>query len=419
MAIATADLTRKEALLAELARNVTHAPERAPTPASDPVLAKLNQLGTQLWLDTGNLEEASRLWRREMSALTTNNTLANQVVQTGLMDDVIKAAARQVKEVEPGISLDDLVLDVVFVVNCHIALRLVKAFGALVSVELHPGVSHDIEKTVRYAHRYYAINPEHFIVKIPLTPEGYCAVARVRADGIPINYTLGFSARQNYLAALLSKPNYVNVFLGRLNAVVADNKLGDGKFVGEKVTLASQAAVREVRTTHSDVPTHQIAASMRNAEQMVSLAGVDVFTIPPKAVEEFYGQGHKPEDITSRVDARYEVTLADTTDKSSVEVLWTVDDRFKKFAQELADRGGVHLTGDDLRQADKDHGTHLFANFTAEEQAAIRAKGKIPETARWQGRASLDDLMTESALQSFTTDQDAFDNHIRELIANV
>src|SRR5689334_5490257 len=104
MAIEVGNLTRKEALLAELARNVTHAPERVPAPASDPALAKLNQLGTHLWLDTGILEEASKLWRREMSALTTNNTLANQVVQTGIMDDVIQNAIRQIRGVEPGIS---------------------------------------------------------------------------------------------------------------------------------------------------------------------------------------------------------------------------------------------------------------------------------------------------------------------------
>jgi transaldolase len=408
-------MTRKEQLLAELASNVTHAPARVPTPASDPVLAKFNQLGTQLWLDTGNLEEASKLWRLEMSALTTNNTLANQVVQTGIMDDVITEAARQIKQVEPGISLDDMVLDIVFVVNCHIALRLVKAFDALVSVELHPGIGHDIETTLRYAQRYYAINPDRFIVKIPMTPEGFCAVARARAEGIPINYTLGFSARQNYLATLLSKPNYLNVFLGRLNAVVADNHLGDGKFVGEKTTLASQQGVRELREAHDDIPTHQIAASMRNADQMVALAGVDVFTIPPKAVEEFYAQGHKPEDITSRLQEHYEVKLGNDTDKSSVEVLWTIDDQFKKFAAELAARGGVNLNGDDLREADKAFGTKLFSNFTPEEQEAIRAKGKIPETARWQGRASLDDLMTESALQSFIVDQKAFDDRIRKI----
>jgi len=418
MTTSTTGMTRRETLLEELARNVTHAPERISAPESDPVLAKFNALGTQLWLDTGNLDEARRLWRREMSALTTNNTLANQVVQTGIMDDVIKDAARRIRDVEPGISTDDLVMDVVFVVNSHIALRLVKAFDALVSVELHPGISQDIEKTVRYAQRYYAVNPDRFIVKIPLTPEGYCAVARARADGIPINYTLGFSARQNYLAALLSRPNYVNVFLGRLNQVVAENKLGDGKFVGEKTTLASQQVVRELRESHPEIPTHQIAASMRNAEQMIALAGVDVFTTPPKAIEEFYTQNHRPEDITSRLQEDYAVELDPSVDKSSVEILWTVEDKFRKMAQELANRGGTSLTGDDLRQADRDHGTRLFTEFTPEETAAIRQKGKIPEVARWQGRVSLDTLMTESAIQSFTTDQNAFDDRIRQLIAS-
>lgn len=418
MTIASAGYTPKEALLAELARTPHHAPERSIVASSDAALAKLNALGTQIWLDTGNLEEAGKLWRREMSALTTNNTLANQVVQTGLMDDVIAEAARRIRDTEPGISVDDLVLDIVFVVNCQIALRLVKAFDALVSVELHPAVANDIQKTVRYAERYYAVNPDRFIVKIPLTPEGYCAVARVRAEGIPINYTLGFSARQNYLAALLSKPNYVNIFLGRLNAVVADNKLGDGKFVGEKATLASQQALRKLRTADPRIPTHQIAASMRSADQIVTLAGVDVFTIPPKAVAEFYAQDHKPADLTSRLSEEYPVTFAESVDAGAIDLLWTIDDRFTRFAAELAAQGGEKLTGADLRRADRDFGIGLFTDFTPEEKAAIRSRGKIPETARWQGRASLDDLMTESAIQSFTADQEAFDNHIRSMIGS-
>src|SRR5207237_88015 len=110
-------------------------------------------------------------------------------------------------------------------------------------------------------------------------------------------------------------------FLGRLNAVVADNGLGDGKMVGEKVTLASQAAVRELREAYDDIPTQQIAASLRNAEQMVSLAGVDVYTIPPKAVQEFYAHGYTPDSLTSRLNEQYEVKLADSADKSSIEVL--------------------------------------------------------------------------------------------------
>ena len=77
--------------------------------------------------------------------------------------------------------------------------------------------------------------------------------------------------------------------------------------------------------------------------------------------------------------------LGNDTDKSSVEVLWTIDDQFKKFAQELADRGGHNLTGDDLRQADKDHGTKLFSGFTPEEQAAISQKGQNPGRGAFGG----------------------------------
>jgi transaldolase len=416
MAFEVNDLNRKELLLMELAQDVKSIPARVPPPASDVVLDKLNSLGTRLWLDTGNLDEASKLWRKEMSALTTNNTLANQVVQTGVMDSVIANTAARVRDIDPSVSDDELILDVVFVVNCQIAQRLVGAFGALVSVELHPAVANDIDKTVRYAQRYYAVNPEHFIVKIPLTPEGYCGVARARELGIPINFTLGFSARQNYLAAQISKPNYVNVFLGRLNAVVADNQLGDGKYVGEKVTLASQAGVKSLRERNPSIPTHQIAASMRNADQMVSLAGVDVYTIPPKAVAEFYAQGHRPDDITLKTGENYNVALNPTTDSAAIELLWTVDDRFMRFAHDLDSMGGDKIDGNDLRTADKDFKIGLFGDFTDSEKVEIRTKGKIPETARWKTRASLDDLMTESAIQSFTVDQAAFDDHIRKMI---
>ena len=412
MAFTAPNLTKKEALIQELAQDVQHAPSRFPAAPGDAGLAKLRELGTQTWLDTGNLEEAGKLWKAEMTALTTNNTLANQVVQTGIMDDVMSNAAKKIKEIEPGISSAELVMDVAFIVNCHIALRLVRAFDVLVSVELHPAIGNDIETTLRYAQRYYAVNPDRFIVKIPMTPEGFCGVARSRAEGIPINYTLGFSARQNYLAAALAHPTYVNVFLGRLNAVVADNKLGDGKNVGEKVTLASQNGLIELRTKDPAHPTYQIAASMRSGEQMVSLAGLDVYTAPPKAVSEFFATGYNPADITNRVGENYPVTFADGIDPSQVEVLWTIDDNFKKFVAQLVSAGGTKLTGDDLRAADRDFGTKLFSNFTPAEQEAIRTGGKIPNTAKWAGRASLDDLMTESALQSFIVDQGALDARI-------
>src|ERR1044071_8578547 len=175
---------------------------------SSPTWARLRELGTELWLDTGNLDEAKGLWTSDLTALTTNNTLANQVVQTGIMDDVVKETVHDLIDAEPNISEESMIMELGFVVNCHIALRLVKELGARVSVELHPDVAEDIDRTVYYAERYYAICPENFTIKIPMSPEGFCAVARCRALGIPINYTLGFSARQNYVAAALSDPTY-------------------------------------------------------------------------------------------------------------------------------------------------------------------------------------------------------------------
>jgi transaldolase len=382
---------------------------------SDPALAKLNALGTRLWLDTGNREEAQSLWRREFSALTTNNTLANQVVQTGAMDAVAQKAVRDLKAENPGIGEEELVMELGFIVNCHIALRLVKAFNVKVSVELHPSVAEDIERSVEYARRYFAVCPERFIIKIPLTPEGYCAVARVRAEGIPVNYTLGFSARQNYLAALLSGPTYVNVFLGRLNAVVADNVLGDGKYVGEKAAMATQDALLDLRR-QGRTETLLIAASMRAASQVYDLAGVDVYTMPPKVAKEFLTAQPAPNALSSQVGRAYSVTFAPDADPAFFETLWTISDSFRALSDELTERGGVNLTGADIRQADADHRTGLFRSFSPQEIADIQTQGKIPLLSRWQDTdTALDDLMTMSALRSFAVDQAALDDRLRNL----
>jgi transaldolase len=407
-------VTRVDAKLREVALEALANPNRE-APASDPALARLAALGTRLWLDTGQLEEAASLWKSEFSALTTNNTLANQVVQTGVLDDVARQALRDIKEADPGISDADLVMELGFVINCHVALRLVRAFGAYVSVELHPSIAHDTEKTVAYAKRYHAVCPERFIIKIPLTPAGYCAVARVCSQDIPVNYTLGFSARQNYIAALMAHPTYVNVFLGRLNAVVADNGLGDGKFVGEKATMATQMALRELRA-QGRTQTLLIAASMRAAPQVADLAGVDVFTMPPKVAKDFLAAGHDPATLTSQVGRSFDVSMADASAVATVECLWDVSDGVRRLGQAVEGRG-AEMTADDLRQADADFGTGLFASFTAEELATIRSDGKIPVVAKWAGRAALDDVMTQAALQSFAVDQAALDDRLMRVSA--
>lgn len=378
----------------------------------------LREAGTRLWLDTGDIAAASKVWSSEVDALTTNNTLVNQVVQTGTMDGVIAYAARKIRGIRPDISEQDLIIEIAFLVNARLALSLVGKLGAHVSVELHPDTAFDTEQTLMFARRYFQINPDHFYVKVPLTPDGFIATRILSGEGIPVNYTLGFSARQNYLAARFSKPMFVNVFLGRLNSLVEENGLGKPENVGEKATLASDEAMKALRASHRDIPTSQIAASMRDGQQIATLAGVDVFTMPPKAAQEYLSMELSKEEIRHRKSTELNVELADTGLARVIDLntLWNIDESFIAFVEDAVKQADQMPNGDALIRLSEEHGVNLFCEWTKEEREAIRAKGKIPDLAEWPG-APIDDLMSISALETFAKDQSALDQRIKGLLA--
>ena len=170
---------------------------------------------------------------REFTALTTNNTLLNKEVQKGIYDQLVPAAAQLLHGASPKMTQDQLVQEIAFVLNAVHGLKLVRTFDADVSVELHTAFSNDADASYQYGKRFAAISPDRFIVKVPLTPAGLLAARALHDDGIRINFTLGFSARQNWLIASLAQPTWVNVFMGRINAFIVDNKLGDGVSAGE------------------------------------------------------------------------------------------------------------------------------------------------------------------------------------------
>ena len=385
---------------------------------SDPTMARFKETGTELWVDTGDLEKAQSIWKSEFSALTTNNTLANQVVQTGVMDEVIHQTISRLNEVASSLTKEERVTEVGFVINCHIALRLVRAFKTKVSIELHPSMSRNIGRTLDYARRYYRVCPEYFIVKIPLTPEGYLSVRTLRKEGMPINFTLGFSARQNYLAARLSNPDFVNVFLGRLNQVVSENSVGGGDLVGEKVTLATQEALLRARKQYPKVGTRLIGASIRSGEQVAFLAGLDVMTIPPSAMEEFLKMKHPAgtmssnigEDINPGIDFSHPHGLR-------FHKLWEVPDAFVQFVNDLlASTNLDSMTGGEMESFCRERNVDLFYPFSPAQLKKILDLGKIPRLDEWSQEVALDDLMTQSALQSFSKDQAALDDRIRSFL---
>jgi transaldolase len=247
------------------------------------------------------------------------------------------------------------------------------------------------------------------------------AARRLGQDGIPVNFTLGFSARQNYVAALVAQPRFVNVFMGRLNAFVADNELGDGQNVGEKATLATQRellALREAGRTRSRL----IGASMREGGQVATLAGLDVFTMPPKIASQY---ARAPvAGLSSQVENDPSVRFGEGVALNAFNwgTLWEVPVAFKDSVECLLAGDIDGATPEDVQGHFSQAGyADLFPRWTEEDIRTATADGKIPVFAHWReqlaaGQTGLDALMNLSAFQSLATDQRALDDRIRSLI---
>jgi transaldolase len=119
--------------------------EKHVTGKKDPFWESLRKTGTELWLDTGDIEEAEANWSAEISALTTNNTLLNNEIQKGIYDVFISEA----KSIVRDLPLEEKVKEIAFILNARHGLRLASKFGGLVSIELHTDAAHDI-KAIEY-----------------------------------------------------------------------------------------------------------------------------------------------------------------------------------------------------------------------------------------------------------------------------
>jgi transaldolase len=285
-------------------------------------------------------------------------------------------------------------------------------------------MAHDVDASVRFGRRYYAVRPERFIIKVPLTPDGLLAARRLALDGIPVNFTLGFSARQNYLAARLSRTRFVNVFMGRLNAFVVDNELGDGRFVGEKATLSTQRMLKQLRSERGWENPLLIGASMRDASQVEALAGLDVFTLPTKVAADFQALAEKqPVTLGDGTERDPDVTLHPGMDPRRVGLpaLWEVGEDVRQYADEVDRMEIDRLSGSDLVSLAQRRGFNMIRAWSASERETVEQDGKIPIYRHWEaalgaGDVGLDDLMTQAALHSFIVDQRALDQRIQRLL---
>ncbi len=387
--------------------------EKHVTGKKDPFWESLCNTGTELWLDTGDMEEAEANWSAEMSALTTNNTLLNNEIQKGIYDVFISES----KSVVRDLPQEERVNEIAFILNARHGLRLASKFGGYVSVELHTDTAHDIKAILNYGKRFHEICPEQFIVKVPYSAEGLIGARLLKDSGVRVNLTLGFSARENVLVTRMTRPDYLNVFLGRIGSYMIDNKLGDGSGAGERTVVATQNWVTGL-SAENPWQTKLIAASLRSYQQLEMLAGTDVFTMPPKVAS----SGHKvlSGNFTSKMHENYEVSIFNPDEKSGIEKFWQVDEKVLNLASRLAEK--VPATGQELIHIAQDAGcVDMFPFLTKEEKIYIACDGKIPVHSRWEQKIreekiAPDTLLTLAGLASFTNDQKMLDQRIRDII---
>lgn len=388
--------------------------EKHVTGKKDPFWQALQKTGTELWLDTGDMDEADANWTAEISALTTNNTLLNNEIQKGIYDVFISEAKSIVRE----LPLEEKIREIAFILNARHGLRLASRFGGMVSVELHTDTAHDIKAIEYYGKRLHELCPEQFIVKVPYTPEGLIGARRLKDSGVKINFTLEFSARQNVLVTRIARPDYLNVFLGRIGAFMIDNKLGDGTGAGEMAVIASQNWVTGL-SAKNPWQTKLIAASLRSAAQLELLAGTDVFTMPPKVAAA--GKKSLPGKFKSRMHENYKVSMFDTAKEAHVEKFWDVSDSVLSLAEKLSLK--VPATGMELVKIAQGEGCEdMFPSLSKEEKGFIASDGKIPVYSRWkekisEGKIAPDTLLTLAGLASFTSDQKMLDERIAGIIS--
>lgn len=94
---------------------------------ADPFWQSLRDAGTQLWLDTGDMDEAEKNWSAEMTALTTNNTLVNKEIQKGIYDDFIA----QAREIVSELPVEEQIVEIAFILNARHGMRLARNLAAL------------------------------------------------------------------------------------------------------------------------------------------------------------------------------------------------------------------------------------------------------------------------------------------------
>jgi hypothetical protein len=316
--------------------------------ASVPILTALRAAGTShVYADTADCEELGRLLARgdgtiiaELDGNTANQPLVREVLGAYL-DHGDPGAWTQAVTAGGLPAASDRLLPILYAIVCgRIGNDVVNAYASgrawEVSLQLHMRLCGDADAAKHVGRLLHAMVPSA-LVKVPFTPhEPACLLAArdLEKEGIPVNFTSTFSARQAVTAALLADVTRTNVFMGRLNQGL------QAELLGEHVDLETQRALLSLRRSAA-VKTQLIVASVHDWRTFVRTAGCDAYTAPCKVITELLSQDEvAASDVTSRLDVSYEDHLGIPAgvlariDMNAVARLWRVEPELVEFLKD-------------------------------------------------------------------------------------
>jgi transaldolase len=402
----------------------------APRLTSSALLAAVNKAGTKhIYADTASAEEVRALITagdgivREVDGNTANQPLVRKVIASYLDNGEPTAWARQLRELQPRLSTEQLRTVLYAIVCGRLGNDAARAFGAgrawEVSLQLHMQLGTDAEAAKRVG-RYLRRMVPSGVVKVPFTPQHpHCfLVARdLEREGIPVNFTSTFSARQAVAAGMLSNVTLTNIFMGRINQGLK------AALLGEHVDLEAQRALVRLRR-EVGIKTLLIVASVREWQTFARVAGCDAFTAPCEAIRGFMTQTEIPaNEVRSQLETSYADRLGIPDDllrsvgSARIARLYNVEPELIQFMTEFRkskDFDGMR-DGDQLaKRFDQAGFGDLFYAPSADEWTALR-KNKLPDFASpLTARLALDTHYTLLADADFEKFQGEMDRMIDE-----
>ena len=235
--------------------------------------------------DTGDIDSIQKF---NPDDCTTNPSLIFKAVQSNkykkLVDEVISnSQSRKFSQTEDQVNYIADQLTIAF------GIELTKIVPGYVSTEVDSDLSFNTEATVEKAkqiinsYEQSGVPKNRILIKIAGTWEGIQAVKKLEAEGISCNCTLIFSLTQA-IACAEAGAFLISPFVGRILDWFKSNTQKDYDSSNDPGVESVEKIFNYFKKFNYN--TIVMAASFRNKDEIINLAGCDKLTISPTLLEE-------------------------------------------------------------------------------------------------------------------------------------